>query len=88
MLAFASPASRQDLIRAPLTRYTATTITNVDTLVRELDSSRHRGYAISNGEYVDDVVAVSAPVFDHRGLARAALAVAGTSARILPRPSR
>ncbi len=85
MLAFASSASRQELIRPPLTRYTATTITNVDTLARELDSSRRRGYAISNGEYVDDVVAVSAPVFDHRGLVRAALAVAGTSARIRPK---
>lgn len=85
MLAFATPASRQDLIRPPLARFTATTITNVDTLTRDLDMARQRGYAFSNGEYVDDVVALSAPVFDHRGVVRAALTVAGTSARIVPK---
>jgi DNA-binding IclR family transcriptional regulator len=85
MLAFASPAARHDLIRPPLTRYTPTTIINVDRLVRDLETARRNGYTMTRGEYVEDVVALGAPVYNHRGHARAALTVSGISGRMLPK---
>jgi DNA-binding IclR family transcriptional regulator len=85
MLAFASPAARHDLIRPPLTRYTPTTLINVDRLTRDLETARRNGYTMTRGEYVEGVVALGAPVYNHRGHARAALTLSGTSARMLPK---
>jgi IclR family transcriptional regulator, KDG regulon repressor len=85
MLAFAPPAVRHDLIRPPLTRYTPTTLVNVDRLMRDLETARRNGYTMTKGEYVEDVVALGAPVYNHRGQARAALTLSGTSARMLPK---
>ena len=75
LLAWAPPARQSALIRRPLPRYTATTITDVAELIRELEKSRKRGYTTVNGERVEDVCGVAAPIFDHRGDVSAALTV-------------
>jgi IclR family acetate operon transcriptional repressor len=80
-LAWAPPGRQRALIRPPLKRYTSTTITDVDTLLRELDVSRRRGYTIVNGENVEDVVGVAAPIHDHHGNVSAALTVGGPRSR-------
>jgi IclR family KDG regulon transcriptional repressor len=85
MLTFAPPAVRHDLIQPPLPRYTPTTIINVDRLMRDLETARRNGYTMTRGEYVEGVVALGAPVYNHRGHARAALTLSGTSARMLPK---
>lgn len=85
MLAFAPPAVRHELIRPPLTRYTPTTLINVDRLMRDLETARRNGYTMTKGEYVEDVVALGAPVYNHRGQVRAALTLSGTSGRMIPK---
>jgi len=75
LLAWAPPTRQASLIHRPLPRYTATTITDVAELMRELDKSRKRGYSTVNGERVEDVCGVAAPIFDHRGDVSAALTV-------------
>ena len=77
-----APAGRQrSMIHPPLKRYTSTTITDVDTLIRELETSRRRGYTIVNGENIEDVVGVAAPIHDHHGNVSAALTVGGPRSR-------
>jgi hypothetical protein len=53
----------------------------VDTLLRELEISRRRGYKIVNGENIEDVVGVAAPIHDHHGNVSAALTVGGPRSR-------
>lgn len=47
------------LKKLPLTEITATTIKNADDLVRDITVSRERGYFITRGENVPDVMAIS-----------------------------
>jgi DNA-binding IclR family transcriptional regulator len=85
LLAWAPTARQRALIRPPLKRYTPTTITDVDELVRELEISRRRGYTIVNGENIEDVVGVAAPIHDHHGNVPAALTVGGPRSRATAR---
>jgi IclR family acetate operon transcriptional repressor len=80
-LAWAPPGRQRSMIRPPLKRYTSTTITDVDILLRELETSRRRGYTIVNGENIEDVVGVAAPIHDHHGNVSAALTVGGPRSR-------
>ena len=45
-------------------RYTDTTIMSVEAMEEELEQIRTRGYATDNGEYMSEIKAVAAPVFD------------------------
>jgi DNA-binding IclR family transcriptional regulator len=81
LLAWAPVARQRVLIRPPLKRYTPTTITDGYDLMHELEISRRRGYTIVNGENVEDVVGVAAPIHDHHGNVPAALTVGGPRSR-------
>ena len=80
-LAWAPHARQRALIRPPLARYTSTTITDVNALMRELEISRRRGYTTVNGENIEDVIGVAAPIHDHHGDVSAALTVGGPRSR-------
>lgn len=67
---------RRHLGSGPLTRYTPTTITDIDLLLEELAAIRARGYAVDNQEHEPGVVCVAAPIFDSGGIA-AAVSVSG-----------
>jgi DNA-binding IclR family transcriptional regulator len=47
--------------------YTPTTIVDKAELVRELEATRLRGYAISRAEFTPGVMTIAAPVFDSAG---------------------
>jgi DNA-binding IclR family transcriptional regulator len=81
LLGWAAAGRQRAMIRPPLKRYTSTTITDVDVLFRELEVSRRRGYTIVNGENIEDVVGVAAPIHDHHGNVPAALTVGGPRSR-------
>ena len=81
LLAWAGPARQRVLIHPPLKRYTPTTITDVAELMHELDVSRRRGYTTVDGENIEDVVGVAAPIHDHHGNVPAALTVGGPRSR-------
>ena len=80
LLAFAAPREQETLLAAmarpdgTFARYTPTTITTVAELKEDLAISRSRGYAVTRAEFNVDGCAVAAPVFDHEGVARAAIA--------------
>jgi IclR family acetate operon transcriptional repressor len=82
LLAWAPPGRQSTFMQRPLPRYTPTTITDVTELMRELEKSRKRGYTTVNGERVEDVYGVAAPIFDHRGDVSAALTVGGPRRRV------
>jgi DNA-binding IclR family transcriptional regulator len=67
-LAMQPPAAWDSYIeRVGLRRYTAKTITRPVELRRELKRIRDRGYAVSQGEFIPDLIGVSAPVFEGHG---------------------
>lgn len=70
------------LLSVPLERFTRHTVTDVDTLLHELQRTRNRGFSTVNGEWVEDILGVSAPVRDHSGDVIAALAVGGPRTRL------
>lgn len=75
------------LARHELTRFTSTTISDADSLRRELASIRQRGFALDHGESHENTRCVAAPVFDYTGRAVAAVSIAGTVAEVEPRLS-
>jgi len=50
-----------------IVRFTSTTITNLDTLKKELLLTRERGYAIDNGEHEKDIRCIASPILDYSG---------------------
>jgi IclR family acetate operon transcriptional repressor len=64
-----------------LTRYTDTTITDVEMLRAELARVRVRGYAVYQEEHEIGVKCVAVPIFDHKGVA-AAMSVSGPVERM------
>lgn len=63
MLAWATDEQRQAwLTTQPLPQATPHTITDAARLLADLDDSRMRGYTITRGENVEDVMAIAAPI--------------------------
>lgn len=84
LLARLAPAAIEAyLANAPLTRYTATTITDVRRLKAELGRIRRQGYSIDNQEFMSGVVCIAVPVSGPRdGEACAGLAISAAEARL------
>jgi DNA-binding IclR family transcriptional regulator len=84
LLLSAQPRRRRDeLIRATaLARYTENTITDPETLHRELEEIRKRGYSIDNQEFLAGVVCLAVPVRDSKGMICAGLAISAPHARM------
>lgn len=66
----------------PLRRFTEKTITDPVELRARLAEIRERGWAVSRGELDAEVIGLAAPIFDSDGLVRAAVSIAGLSARV------
>lgn len=75
-------AQGDKLIVPPLKRYTPTTITDVRTLLKELEHSRRRGYTTVKGEFSPDVIGAAAPIWNHRDAMVATLTIGGPSTRV------
>jgi DNA-binding IclR family transcriptional regulator len=82
MLAFL-PMEQQDsiLLAKPLEPLTSKTITDPESLRRELKKARDKGYAASVGEWIEDAAGVAAPIFNQRGEVIAALSISGPTQR-------
>lgn len=70
------------LLTNDLPRVTSNTITSARRLKRELEESRARGYYVTRGENVADVMAIAAPLGDER--AALGIAIAGPLHRMNP----
>jgi DNA-binding IclR family transcriptional regulator len=66
------------LAARPLVRQTANTIVDLGELLRDLEETRRRGYAIDNEEHVESFWCVAAPVFDGDSRPSAAVGVSGS----------
>ncbi len=82
LLAFSTPHDQRAILhRIAIERFTPNTLVDPELLLADLALTRARGYAISNGEHVEGVVSVAAPVFDHTGKAIGAIGIFGPSSR-------
>jgi DNA-binding IclR family transcriptional regulator len=74
LLAFREPW-RESVLLAPLERRTARTVIDPVAIRAEAVATRERGYATEDGEFVEGLAAIAAPVHDAHGTVPAALAV-------------
>ena len=82
LLAWSSPAQREELLARRREGFTPTTITAREALDRELDCARARGWAACRGEFDEQAWGVAAPVLDHAGRLLAVLSIWGPRDRI------
>ncbi|MGD2185360.1 MAG: IclR family transcriptional regulator [Desulfobacterales bacterium] len=68
-----------------LKSYGPNTITSKKKLRHELEKIRNQGYAIDNEELAYGLRCVAAPIFDHTGLPRYSISVAGPAMRLTDR---
>jgi IclR family acetate operon transcriptional repressor len=81
LLAYLTAAQCEELLSAPLERYTKNTITDITELKEELVQIRTRGYGTVHEELELGFVAGAAPIFNHNGRVVAAISVGGPSIR-------
>ncbi len=82
LLAHLPEAELQEYLGLPLQRYTSHTITDPDTLVRELERIRETDIAVALEEYEIGLHGVSAPILNGRGQPVAFVSIAGPSYRL------
>jgi DNA-binding IclR family transcriptional regulator len=77
------PASEMHaILPSEFARYTEGTLASKDSLLRDLQATRERGFAMSIQEHEAGINAVAAPVLDATGYPIAVVAVAGPSFRL------
>jgi len=78
LLAFAEKEEIASYLdRVKFTRYTPKTITRKEQLLRDLQETRKRGYAINQGEHLLARASVGAPIFGRTGRVMASLSIGG-----------
>ncbi len=82
MLAYATEEAREDLLnRIKFTKRTERTHTSKESLIKEFDEIRRRGYAIDNVEYHDHVRCLGVPVFNAMGQVAGVIGVTAARSR-------
>lgn len=82
ILAHAAPAVLDAVLASGLPRLAPATITDRPAFLRELRTTRQRGYGLNIGEWLADVTGVSAPIFGYSGEVEGAIGVAGPMSRL------
>ena len=81
-LANMKPNLRDKILKTiPLSKHTDLTITNMSELKNELEKIADEGVGIDNGEYLDGMVAIAAPVINKENSMNFALAIHAPSSR-------
>lgn len=81
-LTYMSPGRRQQILSKPLIAYTQHTITDANVLRKALADICDQGYAVANEEFEEGLVAIAAPIWDHRGETIAVLSISGPAYRM------
>ncbi len=63
-------------------QYLPNTLMDINSLLKDIDTSRQRGYTIENNEYEQTVTAVGVPVFDHNGRVICTISTIAPSTRL------
>src|SRR5512136_750261 len=77
ILAYVDATEVKDIVQPPLKRYTRRTATTLTELRRILRLVAGNGYAVDDGEYVDGIRCVAAPILNDLGCPIAALGISG-----------
>lgn len=75
LLAHAPPEVQEEVLAAPIERYTPHTVTDPHAVRAMLADTRGRGYAVSDRQVTDDALSVAAPVHDRHGTVVAAVSL-------------
>lgn len=81
-LAYGSEAFREQVLGGELAPFTDNTVIGVEAIRAELNDVRRQGYATDREEFLPQVNAVAAPVFDALGKCVAGIAVIGPAQRL------
>ncbi len=82
LLSFMAPGERESILAAMhFEKLTPRTTTDPKIFEHELELTRKRGYAVSEGERVEGVSCVAAPIFDATGKNVGAITISGPSTR-------
>ena len=81
LLSFAPGISERLFKNYRFVRYTANTITDVPSLLREIAKVREQGYAMDNEEQEIGLMCVGVPILDKNGEAVAAMSISGPTQR-------
>ncbi|MGX2961644.1 IclR family transcriptional regulator [Peribacillus sp. JNUCC 23] len=65
------------LTKSELKQYTEKTMTNPEEIKRDLNKIRQQGWAVSEGEYTPDIIAIAVPVFDQHNKIIGSLTISG-----------
>ena len=86
LAAYNDPQTVKKIIKEgpPMKAHTANTLTTIPKLLKELEITRKRGYAVDNREVEMDTFCVAAPVFDRSNLPIGAVSVASVFTRMPP----
>lgn len=83
ILAFLPQTKRDQILeKIELKKYTNNTITDFDSLIKEIEKIRINGYAVDNMEHEEDVKCIGAPVFDAQNSIIASISLSGPFNRI------
>ena len=82
VLAYLTQARFDQILSRDLERFTATTISRKNELLKSLSDVRRLGYAENRGEYREDVSGLAAPIRNHLGIAIAALGLSIPTSRM------
>jgi DNA-binding IclR family transcriptional regulator len=78
---------REVLDDTKFAKYTDKTITEIESLLKELDKVRKQGYSIDNEEHEQGAGCLACPIFGHLGIV-AAISVSGPVERVLNSQNR
>jgi DNA-binding IclR family transcriptional regulator len=86
LAAYNNPKKVKEIIASgpPMKVYTKNTITTTEALLKELELTRKRGYAIDNREVEPDTYCVAAPIYNRNGEPISAISVASVFTRMTP----
>ncbi len=82
LLSVTDPAEVLVMLGPTLQRYTDTTVTDLPTLLEEIEQTRRRGWGACRGEFEISAHGVSSPVLDRYGRVRAVLSIWGPGQRV------
>jgi IclR family KDG regulon transcriptional repressor len=83
-LAFEPDEASAESLPEKLERFTNKTIVDREALLREVREVSRAGYALDNGEFMEEVTSVAVPIRDHTRTLVGSLAIAGPANRLTP----
>ncbi|MFT5193898.1 MAG: DNA-binding IclR family transcriptional regulator [Cellvibrionaceae bacterium] len=84
LLAHADETFTVDYLSKPLARLTAHSVDDAQKLAVQLKTIKERGFAVTDGEYDDEVAGITVPVKNVDGIVIAAITVYGPTFRLRP----